>query len=64
MVPLLYFTIMIDLLYKLDYQILIFINQTLSNSPFDFIMPFFDDIKNWIPFISNLLDFLNIPDYI
>ena len=51
MVPLLYFKPMIDLLYQLDYQILIFINQTLSNPVFDFIMPLFHNIKNWIPFI-------------
>ncbi len=51
MVPLLYFTLIMDLLYKLDYQTLIFINQTLSNSVFDFIMPLFHNIKNWIPFI-------------
>ena len=51
MVPLLYFRLMIDFLYKLDYQILIFINQILSNPIFDFIMPLFHDIKNWIPFL-------------
>ena len=51
MVPLLYFIIIMDLLYKLDYQILLFINQTLSNPVFDFIMPLFHNIKNWIPFI-------------
>tara|TARA_B100000959_G_scaffold278401_1_gene336660 strand:+ start:682 stop:1218 length:537 start_codon:yes stop_codon:yes gene_type:complete len=42
---------MIDFLLGIDYYILIFINQVCSNPIFDFIMPLFDDIKNWIPFI-------------
>ena len=42
---------MIELVKNIDYHILIFINQTLSNPVFDFVMPLFDDIKNWIPFI-------------
>ena len=42
---------MIDFLLKIDYHILIFINQTCSNPIFDFIMPLFDNVKNWIPFI-------------
>ena len=41
----------IDLLYGIDLKILLFINQTLSNPLFDFIMPIFDDVKNWLPFI-------------
>ena len=42
---------MLDILYNLDFQILLFINQTLSTPIFDFIMPLFDKVKNWIPFI-------------
>ena len=42
---------MLDLLYTLDLKILLFINQILSNPIFDFIMPLFDNVKNWIPFI-------------
>ena len=41
----------LDLLYTIDIKILLFINQTLSNPIFDFIMPLFDNVKNWIPFI-------------
>ena len=40
-----------DLLYTIDLKILLFINKTLSNPIFDFIMPLFDNIKNWIPWI-------------
>ena len=42
---------MIECLYSIDLKILFFINQTLSNSFFDFIMPLFDNVKNWIPYI-------------
>ena len=42
---------MIEYLYSIDFKILFFINQTLSNSFFDFIMPLFDNVKNWIPYI-------------
>ena len=41
----------LDLLYAIDLKILFFINQTLSNPIFDVIMPLFDNVKNWIPFI-------------
>ena len=41
----------LDLLYTIDIKILLFINQTLSNPIFDIIMPLFDNVKNWIPFI-------------
>ena len=40
-----------DMLYNCDLKILFFINQTLSNPVFDFIMPLFDNVKNWLPFI-------------
>ena len=40
-----------DMLYNCDLKILFFINKTLSNPVFDFIMPLFDDVKNWLPFI-------------
>ena len=40
---------MIDFLLKIDYHILIFINQTCSNPIFDFIMPLFDETKIFIP---------------
>jgi len=42
---------MMDMLYNCDLKILFFINQTLSNPVFDFIMPLFDNVKNWLPFI-------------
>ena len=42
---------MIEYLYNIDLKILFFINHTLSNSFFDFIMPLFDNVKNWIPYI-------------
>jgi len=42
---------MMDMLYNCDLKILFFINETLSNPVFDFIMPLFDDVKNWLPFI-------------
>jgi undecaprenyl-diphosphatase len=42
---------MMDILYNLDVKILFFINQTLSNQVFDFIMPLFNNVKDWIPFI-------------
>ena len=42
---------MLDLLYTIDLKILLFINQTLSNPIFDFVMPLFDEVKNWIPSI-------------
>ena len=42
---------MMEYLYNIDLKILFFINNTLSNSFFDFIMPLFDNVKNWIPSI-------------
>ena len=42
---------MMQLLLELDTKLLLFINQTLANPLFDYIMPKFDDPKNWIPFI-------------
>ena len=42
---------MLNILIELDTAILLFINQTLSNPIFDYIMPMFDNPKNWIPFI-------------
>ena len=42
---------MVEILYKIDYQVLVFINKGLSNPIFDFIMPLFHDTKDWIPFI-------------
>tara|TARA_B100001123_G_C15012037_1_gene907964 strand:+ start:137 stop:673 length:537 start_codon:yes stop_codon:yes gene_type:complete len=53
---------MIDLILNIDQAILIFINQTLSNSLFDFLMPLFDDVKNWIPFILALWIYLSYRD--
>ena len=54
---------MIDILYNSDLKILYFINQSLSNPVFDFIMPLFDNVKNWLPFILLfwlLLSYLDI----
>ncbi len=53
---------MIDLLFNIDQWLLIFINQTLSNNLFDFIMPLFDDVKNWIPLILILWIYLSYID--
>ena len=39
------------MLYSLDLILFNFINQTLSNPLFDWIMPLFDKPKGWIPFI-------------
>ena len=39
---------MLDFLIYIDLKIFLFINQTLSNSIFDFIMPLFDNPKYWI----------------
>ena len=51
---------MIEYLYNIDFKILFFINNTLSNSFFDFIMPLFDNVKNWIPYYFNIMDFIII----
>ena len=40
---------MLDFLLSIDRACFIFINNSLSNSPFDFIMPLFDDTKYLIP---------------
>ena len=53
---------MLDLLYTLDLNILLFINQTISNPIFDFIMPLFDGVRNWIPAILALWLFLSYVD--
>ena len=58
----LYFRPMIDILLEIDYHILLFINQTCSNFIFDFIMPLFDNVKNWIPFILILWGYLIYTD--
>ena len=42
---------MLKILIEIDTAILLFINQNLSNPIFDYIMPKFDDPKNWIPLI-------------
>ena len=42
---------MLKTLIEIDTAILLFINQTLSNPIFDYIMPKFDDPSNWIPII-------------
>jgi len=42
---------MLKNLIEIDTAILLFINQNLSNPVFDYIMPKFDDPKNWIPLI-------------
>ena len=36
---------------KIDYNLFLLINNFCSNPIFDFIMPLFDNVKNWIPFI-------------
>ena len=48
----------VDILYKMDIGVLLFINKTLSNTFFDFLMPLFDDVKYWIPIILILWLFL------
>ena len=40
-----------DLIYSIDLAIFNFINQGLSNPFFDWLMPIFDNVKNWIPAI-------------
>ena len=42
---------MFEKLIEFDVNILLFINKTLSNPIFDYLMPKFDDPKNWIPLI-------------
>ena len=53
---------MIQLLLELDTKLLLFINQTLANPLFDYIMPKFDDPKNWIPFILLIWIYICIKD--
>ena len=53
---------MVDLLFEIDYYLLLFINQACSNFIFDFIMPLFDNVKNWIPFILLLWAYLIYTD--
>ena len=40
-----------DLLYSIYLAIFNFINQGLSNPFFDWLMPLFDNVKDWIPAI-------------
>ena len=53
---------MIELLKQLDLKLFLFINQTLSNSIFDFIMPLFDNPKHWILPILVLWIFTMVKD--
>ena len=53
---------MIQLLLDLDTKLLLFVNQTLANPLFDYIMPKFDDPKNWIPFILLIWIYICIKD--
>jgi len=49
---------MLDTLIHIDHVIFDFINQGLSNSIFDFIMPIIRNKKTWIPFYIFLAYFL------
>ena len=42
---------MLEIINNIDNSLLLLINQSFSNPIFDFIMPLFDNVKNWIPFI-------------
>ena len=53
---------MLKTLLELDSKLLLFINQTLSNPVFDFIMPKFDDPRNWIPIILFIWIYICIKD--
>jgi len=53
---------MLNILIELDNTILLFINQTLSNTIFDYIMPMFDNPQNWIPFILFIWFYTSIKD--
>ena len=53
---------MLDKIIELDIQLLLFINQTLSNPIFNYIMPKFDRPENWIPFIIFVWIFISIKD--
>ena len=53
---------MFDILLEFDKNILLLINQTLSNPIFDYIMPKLDNPKNWIPFILFIWIYLSIKD--
>ena len=41
----------LDIFNKIEVNVLLFINKTLSNQFFDFLMPLFDNVKYWIPVI-------------
>ena len=53
---------MLKTLLEFDTKLLLFINQTLSNPVFDFIMPKFDNPINWIPFILFTWIYISIKD--
>ena len=46
----------------LELSIFFFINKTIANPVFDFIMPLFDEPKTWIPFILIIWIFLSYKD--
>ena len=53
---------MFDILLEFDQSILLLINQTLANPLFDYIMPKFDNPKNWIPLFLFIWIYASIKD--
>ena len=53
---------MFDIFLELDTNLLLFINKTLSNPIFDYIMPKFDNPKNWIPLFLFIWIYASIKD--
>ena len=53
---------MLDILLEFDKNALIFINQSLSNPLFDYIMPLFHKPEDWIPSILFIWIYLSVKD--
>jgi len=53
---------MLDILLEFDKNALIFINRSLSNPLFDYIMPIFDNPKKWIPSFLIIWIYASIKD--
>ena len=53
---------MIDTLLDLDKNILLIINQSLSNPVFDYVMPLFHKPESWIPVILFIWIYLSVKD--
>ena len=53
---------MLKALLEFDKNLFLFINQSTSNSVFDYIMPVFHEPKYWIPFIIFIWIYLSVKD--